>query len=93
MKRYFILSVVCLGLSACGGSGGDVASDALSAAQGSLGQPSIGGGLVPPNIESHQASFGNTAPLSGVGKSGRFDENGNLIGVYEIPYVPAKGKK
>lgn len=97
MKRYLILSFVFVALTACGGSGGGgegvlaegdagVSVDAVV-----LGHSPEEAAAAAQNPISHEAAFGKTAPILGREASKRFDEDGNLIGVYAIPYVPSKG--
>jgi hypothetical protein len=89
MKRYLILMAILFVLPACGGSGGDDNSFTESTPITS-NQLGAGDGETNPSIASHEAAFGDTAPVLGKGSSNRFDENGNLIGIYAVPYVPSK---
>ncbi len=97
MKRYLIVGLVFLALAACGGDGGGGVigggDEGPSAGPVVSGSSPSGAAAVAPDAASHEAAFGNTAPVLGKGSSKRFDEDGNLIGVYAVPYVPAKGNK
>lgn len=89
MKRYLILSFILLGLIACDSGGGNVAGGGTD----DVTEETVVLGRSPEDDASHEAAFGHTAPILGKEASKRFDEDGNLIGVYAIPYVPSKGNQ
>lgn len=86
MKRYLILMAILFALPACGGNGGDDNSFTESTPTTSS-QLGASGGEANPSVASHEAAFGDTAPVLGKGSSNRFDENGNLIGIVASPYM------
>lgn len=95
MKRYLILMAILFVLPACGGSGGTDTTGPNNDATGESsaiisGQHAANSNGDTPIITSYEAALGDTAPVLGKGSSNRFDENGNLIGIYAVPYVPSK---
>lgn len=99
MKRYLILMGVALMFTACGGSGG-------GGGRGSEGEL-VGPNTVSTGSETPLGDIANivtsATPSNGADADSpnraapaadtRFDEHGNIKGVYGVPYVPAKKKQ